>query len=209
MTAGVGGPVMYLGILAAAMIEGEVTYVVAAALVAEGRLNALGVVLVGAAGAAMGDQLYFYLLRRRLTRWLGRFPAIDRRTRPLIDAVRRHQVAMVFLIRFAPGLRIALAAACAYLEVDAVLFSMLNALAALLWAVALLAIVAYVGPAYLSRLGLSGWKGAVASGALIIAVLHILGRLERRHITATRRGADLLARRSSQSGGGSGPPTPE
>jgi len=183
MTLAVGGPAMYLGILAAAMIEGEVTYVAAAALVADGRLNAVGVVLVGAAGAAMGDQLYFYLLRRRLAGWLGRFPVIQRRTGPLIDAVRRHQVAMVFLIRFAPGLRIALAAACAYLEVDAVLFSTLNALAALLWAVVLLAIVAYAGPAYLSRVGLSGWKGAVASGLVIVIVLHILGRLERRHIT--------------------------
>jgi membrane protein DedA with SNARE-associated domain len=192
------GPVMYLGILAAAMIEGEVTYVAAAALVAEGRLNALGVILVGAAGAAMGDQLYFYLLRRRFARWLARFPVIDRRTRPLIDAVRRHQVAMVFLILFAPGLRIALAAACAYLEVDAVLFSTLNALAALLWAVVLLAIVAYLGPAYLSRVGLSGWKAAVASGLLIVVVLHILGRIERRRITNRTCGAEVL-----------GPPTPE
>jgi membrane protein DedA with SNARE-associated domain len=198
MTLAVGGPVMYLGILAAAMIEGEVTYVAAAALVAEGRLNALGVILVGAAGAAMGDQLYFYLLRRRFARWLARFPVIDRRTRPLIDAVRRHQVATVFLIRFAPGLRIALAAACAYLEVDAVLFSTLNALAALLWAVVLLAIVAYLGPAYLSRVGLSGWKAAVASGLLIVIVLHMLGRIERRRITNRTCGAEVL-----------GPPTPE
>jgi membrane protein DedA with SNARE-associated domain len=184
MTLAVGGPVMYLGIMAASMIEGEVTYVAAAALVAEGRLNALGVVLVGAAGAAMGDQLYFYLLRRRLAGWLARFPMIDRRARPLIDAVRRHQVAMTFLLRFARGLRIALAAACAYVAVDALLFSTLNALAALIWAVMLLAIVAYVGPAYLSRVGLSGWKGAIASGLVIIVALHVLGRIERRHISA-------------------------
>jgi membrane protein DedA with SNARE-associated domain len=205
MTLAVSGPVMYLGILAAAMVEGEVTYVAAAALVAEHQLNALGVVLVGAAGAAMGDQLYFYLLRRRLAGWIGRFPVIQRRTRPLIDAVRRHQVAMVFLIRFAPGLRIALAAACAYLEVDAVLFSTLNALAALLWAVVLLAVVAYAGPAYLAPIGLSGWKGAVASGLVIILVLHILGRVERRHITtADNCGPDLTGPPSKTS-----PPTPE
>jgi len=202
MTLAVGGPVMYLGILAAAMIEGEVTYVAAAALVAQGRLSALGVVLVGAAGAAMGDQLYFYLLRRRFGRWLGRFPVIDRRTRPLIEAVRRHQKAMVFLIRFAPGLRIALAAACAYLEVDAVLFSTLNALAALLWAVVLLALVAYVGPAYLSRVGLSGWKAAIVSGLLVIIALYILGRLERRQITSRDNaecGADLIGPPSHES----------
>jgi membrane protein DedA with SNARE-associated domain len=184
MTAVVHGPLVYLGIVAAAMVEGEVTYVAASALVAEGHLNALAVVLAGAAGAAMGDQFYFYLLRRRLTRWVGRFPAIGRRTQRLTGVVKRHQTAMVLLIRFVPGLRIALAAACAYLDVNPLRFSLLNAAAALVWALALLGTVAYAGPAYLSRVGLSGWKGAVASGVVIITVLHILGRIERRHITA-------------------------
>jgi membrane protein DedA with SNARE-associated domain len=185
MTTGVDGPLVYLGILAAAMVEGEVTYVAASALVAEGRLSAIGVILAGAAGAALGDQFYFYLLRHRLARWLGRFPRLDRRTKALTEAVRRHQRMMVLLIRFAPGLRIALAAACAYLEVDALLFSVLNAAAALIWAVVLLAIVAYAGPAYLSRIGLSGWKGALLTGLLIIVALHIVGRIERRRISTT------------------------
>jgi membrane protein DedA with SNARE-associated domain len=184
MTA-VHGPLVYLGIVAAAMVEGEVTYVAASALVAEGRLNALAVILAGAAGAAMGDQFYFYLLRRRLTRWVGRFPSISRRTQRLTEVVRRHQTAMVLLIRFAPGLRIALAASCAYLDVNPLRFSLLNSAAALVWALALLVIVAYAGPAYLSRVGLSGWKGAVASGLLIVIALRVLGRIERRRITTT------------------------
>jgi len=188
MTAVIHGPLVYLGIVAAAMVEGEVTYVAASALVAEGQLNALAVVLAGAAGAAMGDQFYFYLLRRRLTRWVGRFPAISRRTQRLTGVVKRHQTAMVLLIRFVPGLRIALAAACAYLDVNPLRFSLLNAAAALVWALVLLAIVAYAGPAYLSRVGLSGWKGAVASGLFIILVLHILGRIERRHIARENAG---------------------
>jgi membrane protein DedA with SNARE-associated domain len=185
MTAVVGGPLVYLGIVAAAMVEGEVTYVAASALVADGRLNALAVILAGATGAAMGDQFYFYLLRHRLTRWVGRFPGISRRTERLTAVVKRHQTAMVLLIRFMPGLRIALAAACAYLDVNPLRFSLLNAAAALAWALVLLALVAYAGPAYLSRVGLSGWKAAVASGVLIVIVLHILGRIERRHISTT------------------------
>lgn len=185
MTPGVDGALIYVGILAAAMIEGEVTYVAVSALVAEGHLSAIGVVLAGAAGAALGDQFYFYLLRRRLARWLGRFPRIDRRTKTLTEAVRRHQRMMVFLIRFAPGLRIALAAACAYVEVDPLLFSALNAAAALVWAVMLLAIVAYAGPAYLARVGLSGWKAALLTGVFVIVVLHIVGRIERRRISTT------------------------
>jgi membrane protein DedA with SNARE-associated domain len=183
VTAAIDGPLVYGGILAAAMIEGDLTYVAASALVAAGHLNALGVILAGATGAAIGDQFYFYLLRHRLARWVGRFPTIHRRTRSLTNVVRRHQTAMVLLIRFAPGLRIALAAACAYLDVNPVRFSLLNAAAALAWAVVLLVIVAYVGPAYLSRIGLSGWEGALLTGLLIIVVLHIVTRIERRRIS--------------------------
>ena len=183
MTAEIG-PFVYAGILGASMIEGEVTYITAAALVADGHLNPLAVVLAGAAGAAIGDQFYFYLLRRRLAQWLGRFPKIGRRAQPLIHSVRRHPAATVFLIRFAPGFRIALAAACAYLDVDALLFSLINAAAALVWAVLLLGLVAYVGPSYLSSLGLAGWKGAVLTGLLIILALHLLSRFERRRIAS-------------------------
>ena len=177
------GPLVYAGILGASMIEGEVTYIAAAALVADGRLNALPVVLAGAAGAAIGDQFYFYLLRRRLAQWLGRFPRIGRRAQPLINTVRKHPAATVFLIRFAPGLHIALAAACAYVNVDARLFSAVNAAAAVVWALALLGIVAYAGPSYLSRVGLSGWKGALLTGLVIVLVLHLVSRFERRRIT--------------------------
>ena len=92
---------------------------------------------------------------------------------------------MVLLIRFVPGLRIALAAACAYLDVNPVRFSLLNGAAALVWALVLLAIVAYAGPTYLSRVGLSGWKGALVSGMLILIAFHIIGRIERRRITTS------------------------
>ena len=58
---------------------------------------------------------------------------------------------MVLLIRFAPGLRIALAAACAWIDVPALKFSVLNLVSAFVWAVALLVIVGWVGPTYLAQ----------------------------------------------------------
>ena len=138
-------------------------------------LNPIGVIVAGATGAAIGDQFYFYLLRGRLPRWMGRFPALARRAEPLVARVRRHQVAMVLLIRFAPGLRIALAAACAYVNVNALLFSVLNFAAAIVWAVMLLVVIAWAGPTYLSSIGLSGWKGAAMTGALVIIAFRIVG----------------------------------
>jgi membrane protein DedA with SNARE-associated domain len=138
------------------------------------------VIAAGAAGAAIGDQAYFYLLRGRLHRWLDRFPALSRRREGLVRRIQRHQIPMVFAIRFAPGLRIALAAACAYANVAPLRFSLLNSLAAIVWATGLLVIVAWAGPALLSKLGLSGWWGAVVPALIIVVLARLLGRAERR-----------------------------
>ena len=58
---------------------------------------------------------------------------------------------MVLLIRFAPGLRIALAAACAWVDVSPRKFSLLNLLSAFAWAVVMLVFVAWLGPTSLAR----------------------------------------------------------
>ncbi len=84
MTGVLAGPLPYFGILVAAIVEGEVTYVAASALVAQGQLNPIGVIAAGATGAAIGDQFYFYLLRGRLPRWVGHFPALARRARAFV-----------------------------------------------------------------------------------------------------------------------------
>src|SRR5262245_26131623 len=157
MTEWIGGASIYLGILVAAAVEGEIAFVAASTMVWRGLLNPAGVVLAGATGAALGDQFYFYLLRGRLHRWLKSFPRVTRAASALAAVVRRHATLMVLAIRFSPGLRIALAAACAYAGVPALKFTALDALSSLVWAAALLALVAYLGPRYLSALGISGW----------------------------------------------------
>src|SRR3954470_8715133 len=101
------GPLIYLGILVATIIEGEVTFVAASTLVAEGRLNPVAVLLAGAIGSAIGDQAYFYIFRGGLHRLIVRFPKLQRRAEPLVARVRQNDSAMVLLIRFAPGLRVA------------------------------------------------------------------------------------------------------
>jgi membrane protein DedA with SNARE-associated domain len=54
-------------------------FIAAAALVAAGQLDAVGVGLAGAIGAAAGDQFYFYVLRRHLGRLLDALPVGPRR----------------------------------------------------------------------------------------------------------------------------------
>jgi membrane protein DedA with SNARE-associated domain len=171
---------IYLGILVAAIIEGEIAYIAAAALVAQGRLNPLSVVVAGALGAAIGDQAFFYVFRGRLPRWMARFPTLERKTAPLLDRVRQHSSLMVLLVRFAPGLRIAITAACAWIDVPALRFSLLNLVSSFVWAVALLGLVGWLGPAYLARIGLGGWKGAALTGLLVLALFKALGKYEAR-----------------------------
>lgn len=172
----------YAGVLVAAIIEGEIAYIAAATLVAQGTLDPIGVLVCGAIGAAIGDQAYFYLFRGRLPRWIARYPSLEQKTRPLIRRVERHGSAMAALIRFAPGLRIALAAACAWVGVPPLRFSILNLLSAFLWATVLLVVVAWVGPSFLAKYGLGGWKGALVIGIAVFVVFKVLGAYERRAI---------------------------
>jgi membrane protein DedA with SNARE-associated domain len=173
------GPLAYLGILFAAAVEGEVAYVTAAVLVGQGYLDPLGVLLAGSAGASLGDQFYFYLFRGRVHRWIDRWEMLARRGRLLVRPVRRHAVPMVFIIRFAPGLRIALSAACAYADVPPVTFSVVNMAASVVWGAALLGLVAWAGPTYLTSLGLSGWWAALIPAALVLTVYYVAARLDR------------------------------
>ena len=170
----------YTGILVAAAVEGEIAYIGAATLVAQGRLNPVAVLVSGAIGAAIGDQVFFYLFRGRLPRWLARYPSLEQKAAPLVDRVRRHDAFMVLLIRFAPGLRIAIAAACAWVDVPPRKFSLLNLLSSFVWAIALLVMVGWLGPAFLERFGLEGWKGALAAGLVAFGALKLLGSYERR-----------------------------
>jgi membrane protein DedA with SNARE-associated domain len=73
------GPLAYVAVYVAAMVEGEVMFIAASVLVAAGKLNPLAVMTFGALGAATGDQLYFYLFRGRVAGWLTRSRAIARR----------------------------------------------------------------------------------------------------------------------------------
>jgi undecaprenyl-diphosphatase len=170
----------YAGVLLAAAVEGEIAYIAAAALVAQGQLQAVGVLVCGALGAAAGDQAFFYAFRGRLPRWVARYPSLQQKAAPLLERVRRHDALMVLLVRFSPGLRIAITAACAWVDVPALKFSLLNLLSAFAWALALLVVVGWFGPAALARYGLGGWKGAVAAGLVVLGIVKVLGVYQRR-----------------------------
>ncbi len=170
---------VYVAIALAAALEGEIVFVAAATLVSHQRLDPMAVIVAGAAGAALGDQFYFYVFRGRLRRWIHRVPGAARRARWLEARVRRHEAITILAIRFSPGLRIALAAACAYAQVSRAKFSVLNAVAALAWAAGLLTLIAVAGPAVLPKIGLSGWWTALVPAAAVVVVFRWLAHAER------------------------------
>lgn len=170
------GPLVYGAVYIAALLEGEITFVTASLLVAAGQLSAVPVVVAGALGATTGDQFFFYLFRGRIHSWVGRIRLIASRHTAITTRVRRHQVPMILALRFAPGLRITIAAACAYAHVRPVKFSAFNMLSAFAWAGLLMLLVTKIGPNVLDRIGLHGLWGAVVPALLVVLFAWWLGR---------------------------------
>jgi membrane-associated protein len=171
----------YVVVFLAAVIEGEVVFIAAATLAGQGSLNPLGVVAAGTLGAAAGDQIPFYLLRYHVRSWLDRLPAMRRVSDTLVSAVRRRRALLAFLIRFSPGLRIAIASACAYADVPPLIFSTCSVLGALVWATCIVTVVGWLGPEWLSRLGVSGWWAVLVPALVLLTLLKTLAWTSRRH----------------------------
>src|SRR4051812_29543318 len=188
------GPLAYAAIFAAAVVEGEVVFIAAAVLVAAGKLNALAVMTFGALGAATGDQIIFYALRGRIEGWLRRSRAVVTRHSAIVSRVQRHQSLLILAIRFAPGLRIAITAACAYGNISAVRFTTLNLVGALMWAAVLLTLVSHIGPGVLRYAGISGIWASIVPALLLLA----FGWWISRELPAPAQGPRLKAQDSRQ-----------
>lgn len=176
----------YLALILGTAAEGEVVFVGASVAVGAGKLHALPVFLVGALGSALGDQFYFYVLRGRLSRWLDRWPAIVSRRTSVERIIGRYSGFVAFGMRFTPGLRIALAATCAYARVPAVRFSIFNLLGAVAWAAAMLSLVAFGGPLLARRLQVNGVVLMVGLALAFVSLTLVAGRLLRRRMQQLR-----------------------
>jgi membrane protein DedA with SNARE-associated domain len=170
------GGLAYLVVFIAAVLEGELVFVMASVLVGRGDLHPLGVLIAGALGGSTGDQFFYYALRGRLHRWLDRFPSIARHQRAVVARVMRHSTIMVLACRFLPGLRVAISAACAYGGVSPLKFSSLNLISGLVWASAIMSVVAWGGPAAMAWVGLKGWWAIAVPAAMIVLFFRWLGK---------------------------------
>jgi membrane protein DedA with SNARE-associated domain len=156
----------YLAIYVAAIIEGEIYYSKVAADAINGKLDWVLVLTMGALGGATGDQLWFYVLRRRI-HWLDRFPKLARYRDSVSEHVHRNDTGLILVSRFLPGLRTAIPIACAYAGTKPLKFSALNLISAFAWAGAIMAFVKG-GSSTLRVFGLNAWWGPFIPAVLVI-----------------------------------------
>ena len=160
--------VAYLAVFVAAALEGEVIFVSSCVLVSQGKLSAMGVLLAAALGGSLGDQVYFYALRGRVSNWLGRVRIVAKRQETVVAHIRRHSTRMILASRFLPGLLNAIPSACAYAGVLPIKFTLLSLCSGFAWATSLTVFVGYLGPQALAWLGFGGRGRSLIPVALVL-----------------------------------------
>jgi membrane protein DedA with SNARE-associated domain len=157
---------IYLPVFFFAVLEGEIYYSKVCADAVAGRLLWLPVLVAGALGGATGDQIWFYLLRRRI-HWLDRYAWLARHRDRVTRHVRDHETGVILAGRFLPGLRTAIPIACAYANVRPLKFTSLNLISAFAWAGAIMLFVK-TGSRTLAAFGLNQWWGPFVPAILVI-----------------------------------------
>lgn len=126
----------YLAIFVGTFLEGETILVLGGFAAHRGYMALPGVILAAFIGSLCGDQLFFSLGRNHSQRFLSKRPSwkvrIDR-ARKLID---RFGTPLILVFRFLYGLRTVLPFVIGMSPVPTMKFIILNALGALVWAVA-------------------------------------------------------------------------
>ena len=123
----------YAATFAGTLVEGESLLILSGLAAHRGYLSLPVVILVGAAGGALGDLGFFLLGRHYGSQLVARFP----RFAPAADRVRamieRHPSATILGVRFLYGLRTAGPAVIGTTRIAFAQFALFNALGALAW----------------------------------------------------------------------------
>jgi membrane protein DedA with SNARE-associated domain len=199
--AGIGYPLLF-GLVAAesagALVPGETSLIVAAALAAQGTLSLPLVIAVAAAGAIVGDNVGYLIGRRGLRPLVdrpGRWAAPRRR---LVERgevfFARHGSAAVFFARWLPGLRVVASWLAGTNRMPWSRFLIWNALGGISWATT----VGVLG--YVVGRSASGSLGAIGFIGVGVAVLvYVIARVRRRLVKESRARSERRRRASQTS----------
>jgi membrane-associated protein len=185
--AGIGYPLLF-GFVAAesagALVPGETSLIVAAALAAQGRLSIALVIAVAAGAAILGDNVGYVIGRRGLRRLIDRPGRWAAGRRKLVERgevfFARHGTAAVFFGRWLPGLRVVASWLAGANRMPWPRFLLWNALGGIAWATTVGTLAYVLGRSASGSLGAIGFVG-VGVAVLVYLVIRVRRRLDARN----------------------------
>ena len=126
----------YWAILVGTLLEGETILVVGGFAAHRGYLHLPWVVLAAFVGTFMGDQFFFFLGRRHSEKVLAKWPSWKSRVEKAQKLITRYRSLFILVFRFLYGIRTVAPFVIGMSNVPVSLFVFLNAVAALVWAIA-------------------------------------------------------------------------
>ena len=125
----------YWVVLAGTLLEGESVLLLAGYAAYSGLLELHWVIGVAILGSFLGDQLWFFIGRRRGAELLARYPKYARQARRAEELLHRYNAPIILGVRFLYGLRIVLPVAIGMnRHISTRRFQVLNLIGATLWA---------------------------------------------------------------------------
>ena len=171
----------YLAVFAGTFLEGETVLVLAGFAAHRGYLALPGVLLAAFLGTVLGDQIYFWLGRRRGAAFLARRPRLQAPAARVRRWVASHANAVMWSYRFLYGVRTATPFVLGTSGVSPLRFGLIGTLGAAAWAGAV-GLAGYSLGVVLERVldDVERVEGAVfVAVALVGALLWALRRLRR------------------------------
>jgi len=163
--------VVYLGVI----IEGESVVIAAGFLAHQGVMNPYYVFLAAFAGSLTGDQILFFVGRH----FAGSRFAQRQTARPLfakiLAQIHRNRILFILGFRFVYGIRVISPIAIGIARVDPLLYAVLNATSAFIWA-AIMTTIGYLFGQTLERFSgeLHHEHKLIVAGLLLVGVLAVI-----------------------------------
>jgi len=126
----------YAAILIGTFLEGETILILAGLAAHQGYLTLPGVITAAFLGSLCGDQLFFYLGRKHSQSVMSKRPSWKAKAEKIDKLMNRYQTPMILAFRFLYGLRTVAPFVIGTSAVSFKKFAFLNAIGALVWAVA-------------------------------------------------------------------------
>ncbi|HNY50115.1 MAG TPA: DedA family protein [Smithella sp.] len=127
----------YVVILVATFFAGEAILVLAGFLAHRGYLSFSLVILVAFAGSLTSDQLYYFIGRQKGLAYLDKHPSWKTKSERILRLIEKHQNLVILLFRFIYGVRSITPFLVGVSRVSPLKYFILNAVGALVWALAL------------------------------------------------------------------------